>query len=49
MREYTEILKEFGDIAANPKQQLKTLLADGKMVVGCMPYFAWRNLSMLFG
>jgi len=49
MREYTEILREFRNIAENPKGQFEKLLAEGKKVVGCMPYFCPEELIYAAG
>jgi len=49
MREVTEILKEFRSIAENPKGQLACLLARGKKVIGCMPYFCPEELVYAAG
>jgi len=49
MREYKEILGEFRNIAENPDRQFKKLLAEGKKVVGCMPYFCPEELIYAAG
>ena len=49
MRDYTEILREFRNIAENPKQEFDKLLADGKKVVGCMTYFCPEELVYAAG
>ena len=49
MRNHTEILREFTSIAENPKHQFEKLLADGKKVVGCLPYFCPEELVCAAG
>jgi len=49
MREYSEVLVEFRSIAENPGRQFNKLLADGRKVVGCMPYFCPEELVCAAG
>ena len=49
MREYTEILREFNKIAADPKTQFKQLLESGRKIIGCMTYFCPEELIYAAG
>ena len=49
MREYSELLYEFQNIAENPKEQYRSFLAAGKKVVGYMPYFCPEELIYASG
>lgn len=42
-------LKEFAQIAANPKEQLKKFKAEGKKVICCMPYYVPEELVYAAG
>ena len=44
MSNLAELLSEFEHIAANPKEQLKKYLGQGKKAIGCMPYFCPEEL-----
>jgi len=39
-----ELLKEAGDISADPRGKLDAYLSDGRKAVGCMPYFCPEEL-----
>jgi len=49
MREYAEVIYEFNNIAGNPKAQFEKLLASGKKVIGCLPYFCPEELIYAAG
>jgi len=49
MPEYSKILNDFRSIADNPKHQFKKLLADGRKVVGCLPYYCPEELIYAAG
>jgi benzoyl-CoA reductase/2-hydroxyglutaryl-CoA dehydratase subunit BcrC/BadD/HgdB len=49
MREYSEILGEFRDISQNPGAQFNKLLASGRKIVGCLPYFCPEELIYASG
>lgn len=43
------LLQEFCDIAASPRAQLDALIARGKKVIGCFPYYAPEELVYAAG
>jgi benzoyl-CoA reductase/2-hydroxyglutaryl-CoA dehydratase subunit BcrC/BadD/HgdB len=49
MRETKELLKICQDISDHPRAQLDALLAEGKKVVGCLPYFCPEELVYAAG
>jgi len=49
MREYNEILREFRNIANDPKRQFERYISEGKKVVGCMTYFCPEELIYAAG
>ena len=44
MRNLSDILSEFAEIASNPKAQLDKYLKQGKKIIGCMPYYCPEEL-----
>jgi len=49
MQKAKEMLKEFQNIAKDPKREFDRLLKGGKKVVGCMPYFCPEELIYAAG
>jgi benzoyl-CoA reductase/2-hydroxyglutaryl-CoA dehydratase subunit BcrC/BadD/HgdB len=49
MNDLTLHIKEFQDIAGNPRAQFEKFLKEGKKVVGCMPYFCPEELVYAAG
>lgn len=44
MTRIEELIKEFKDIAYNPKNQLAKYKSQGKKVIGCFPYYIPEEL-----
>lgn len=49
MNNIDDILFEFKAIAANPKSQFEKYLAEGRKIVGCLPYFCPEELVYAAG